>query len=505
MLEHSELIRNRYEKAKALRAKNINPYANRFIPTHTSQEILNNSEQLIATEQKVVIAGRILTIRSFGKAAFFHVMDGKGKIQAFVKSGMMPDEEFALFREFIDSGDIVGIEGVVFRTKTGEVTVLAQRLHLLTKSVRPLPEKWHGLRDTDVRYRQRYVDLIVNEDVYKTFEMRSKIMSACRRYLDGRGYMEVETPMMHPIYGGAFARPFLTYHNTLDIQLYLRIAPELYLKRLLVGGFEKVYEINRNFRNEGISVQHNPEFTMLELYTAFWDYMDTAALLEDMLKAIARDVLGTTKITYQDDEIDLSPPDGWKRMTILEAIQATLGLRLKWGESPDDIRAKIGQISGLNAAEFNDLGSVDLILKLFDQKVEPTLIQPTFIMGYPRAKSPLAKTRPDDPLVAERFELFVGRLEVANAYSELNDPAEQLQRFQEQAKRRAAGDAEAMCVDEDYVRALEYGMPPASGLGVGMDRLVMLFTDCSSIRDVILFPTLRPEGGRPAKTENEKP
>jgi len=505
MLERSPLIQNRYDKVDAIRKKNIIPYVNRFAPTHNSQEILDNAEHFISTEQKVVIAGRVLTVRSFGKAAFFHILDGKGKIQAFVKSGMMPDEEFALFKEFIDSGDIVGVEGVVFRTKTGEVTVLAQRLHLLTKSVRPLPEKWHGLRDTDTRYRQRYVDLIVNEGVHKTFEMRSKIMSACRRYLDGRGYMEVETPMMQPLYGGALARPFLTYHNTLDIQLYLRIAPELYLKRLLVGGFEKVYEINRNFRNEGISIRHNPEFTMLELYTAFWDYTDTAALLEDMLKAIAKDILGMTKVIYQGDEIDLNPPDGWKRMTILEAIRAALGLSLRWDEPPDDIRVKIGQISGLNVAELKDLDSVDLILKLFEQKVEPTLIHPTFIMGYPRVKSPLAKTKPDDPLVAERFELFIGRLEVANAYSELNDPAEQLQRFQEQARRRAAGDAEAMCVDEDYVRALEYGMPPASGLGVGMDRLVMLFTDCCSIRDVILFPTLRPEGGRPAKTENEKP
>ena len=503
MLERSELIQNRYNKVDALRQKGINPYINRFDPTHSSQSILDNADALITSEQKVVIAGRVLTIRSFGKAAFFHVMDGSGKIQAFIKSGMLPDEDFALFKEILDSGDIVGIAGIVFRTKTGEITVLAQRLCLLTKSVRPLPEKWHGLRDTDKRYRQRYVDLIVNEDVHKTFETRSRIISSCRRYLDERGYMEVETPMMQPIYGGALARPFVTHHNTLDMDLFLRIAPELYLKRLLVGGFEKVYEINRNFRNEGISIRHNPEFTMLELYTAYWDYKNTAELLEEMIRTIAQDVLGDTKFIYQGDEIDLAPANGWKRLTMLEAIKAETGHDLHWDEPANAIRLKIGHLIEAPEGKVKDLSAADLIIELFEQKVEPALIQPTFIMEFPKSKSPLAKTKPDDPLVAERFELFMGKLEIANAYSELNDPAEQLLRFQEQARRRAAGDSEAMCIDEDYVRALEHGMPPASGLGVGMDRVAMLFTDSYSVRDVILFPTLRPETGQPSSDEAE--
>ncbi|MBN1903315.1 lysine--tRNA ligase [Candidatus Sumerlaeota bacterium] len=496
MLEKTELIQNRYNKLASLREKNINPFVNRFIPGCYSTDVLQNADTWIASEEKLTVSGRILTIRTFGKAAFFHIQDSKGKIQIFIKKGELPDDQFDLFRDFIDSGDIVGIEGIVFRTKTGETTILARQLILLTKSVRPLPEKWHGLRDTDTRYRQRYVDLIVNLETRKSFELRSKIISSCRRYLDGKGYMEVETPMMQPIPGGALAKPFVTFHNALGIPLYLRIAPELYLKRLVVGGFDKIYEINRNFRNEGLSVRHNPEFTMLELYTAGWDYRDTAALVEDMIKSIVREVLGTTKITYQGDEIDLNPPGGWKRMTMLEAIKSITGLELSWGESLESV---VGKVKGnLHESEgaLKDKTTAELILALFEEKVEPTLIQPTFIMEFPKEKSPLAKSKPGDPLVAERFEFFVGKLETANAYSELNDPEEQLTLFEEQARRREKGDQEAMCIDEDYIRALEYGMPPASGLGVGMDRLTMLCTDASSIRDAILFPILRPETGR---------
>ena len=504
MLERSELIRNRYNKIDALRQKNINPFVNRFIPTNHSVDILARADALISSEEKVTIAGRILTIRTFGKAAFFHIQDGCGKIQVFIKKGILSDDDFTLFSEYMDSGDIVGIEGIIFKTKTGETTVLAHRLILLSKCVRPLPEKWHGLKDTDTRYRQRYVDLIVNREVHKLFETRSRIITSCRRYLDEQEYMEVETPMMQPIYGGALARPFTTFHNALGIPLFLRIAPELYLKRLVVGGFDKVYEINRNFRNEGISVRHNPEFTMLELYTAYWDYTDTARLLEDMIKYIVRDVTGITRIKYQGDEIDLDPPGGWRRLTILEAIKSSLKIDLDWEEPAALVLGKIRDLIHDKEGALKDRSTAELILELFEQKVEPTLAQPTFIMEYPREKSPLAKTKPGNPGVAERFELFIGRLEVANAYSELNDPAEQMARFQEQARRREAGDMEAMCIDEDYIRALEYGMPPASGLGVGMDRLVMLLTDSSSVRDVILFPVLRPEGGRTKEEEEEE-
>jgi len=501
MLERTELIQNRYNKAEALRENKVNPYVNRFVPTHKSADILENAEAMIDSEEKVSVAGRILTIRTFGKAAFFHILDGKGKIQVFVKKGMIPDEDFSLFKEYIDAGDIVGAQGTVFTTKTGEITVLAKKLFLLSKSVRPLPEKWHGLKDTDTRYRQRYVDLIVNREVQKTFELRSRIIASCRKFLDSKGYIEVETPMMQPIYGGALARPFVTHHNALGIDLFLRIAPELYLKRLVVGGFDKVYEINRNFRNEGISVRHNPEFTMLELYTAYWDYNDTATLLEDMIRFIVKDILGTTKITYQGEEIDLDPTGGWKRMTILEAIKTYLDIELSWEEPKQSVISKIKDHIHESHGALKDKTAAELILELFEEKVEHQLTQPCFIMEFPKEKSPLAKSKPDEPNVAERFELFVGSLEMANAYSELNDPAEQLTRFEEQAKRRQQGDMEAMCIDEDYIRALEYGMPPASGLGVGMDRLAMLLSDSSSIRDVILFPTLRPESGRVKKEE----
>jgi lysyl-tRNA synthetase, class II len=503
MLERTELIQNRYNKVDALRDMDINPYVNRFCPTHTSIGVLDNADELIASEDKAIVAGRILTIRKFGKAAFFHIQDAKGKIQVFIKKGIIPDEDFALFKENIDSGDIAGVEGVVFRTKTDEVTVLAHHLVLLSKSVRPMPEKWHGLKDLDTRYRQRYVDLIVNRDVKKTFELRSKIVNVFRQYLDEKGYLEVETPMMQQISGGAVARPFITHHNALGIDLFLRIAPELYLKRLLVGGFEKIYEINRNFRNEGLSIRHNPEFTMMELYTAFWDYNDTADLLEDLIKTVAKEAIGKTKVTFQGDEIDLDPPGGWKRITVLDAVKEATGIDFSWDEDEKSVMEKVKGLIQRSEGALKDMSSEEIIMEVFEEKVEPTLVQPTIVMEYPKVKSPLAKSREDDPNVAERFELFIGHLELANAYSELNDPAEQLARFQDQARRQDKGDVEAMSIDEDYIRALEYGMPPASGLGIGIDRLVMILTDSASIRDVILFPTLRPEGGR-KKEENEE-
>ena len=503
MLERNDIIQNRYDKVEELRKGGMNPYVNRFLPTHKSTDILEKPEEYVDTEKKVIVAGRILTIRTFGKAAFFHIQDVMGKIQVFIKKGILPEEDFSLFKTSIDAGDIVGVEGTVFRTKTEEVTVLAGRLFLLSKSVRPLPEKWHGLKDTDTRYRRRYVDLIVNRDVKASFEKRSRIISAMRRFLDDKGYVEVETPMMQPIFGGALAKPFSTFHNALGIELYLRIAPELYLKRLVVGGLEKVYEINRNFRNEGISVRHNPEFTMLELYTAYWDYNDTASLLEEMISSIAIEVAGSAKITYQGREIDLAPPDGWRRVTILEAIKDELGIELAWEEPAESVREKIGSLLPMSEGELKAMSAVDMIMDLFEEKVESSFIQPTILKDFPKAKSPLAKSKQGDENIAERFELFIGGLEMANAYSELNDPGEQLERFREQLKRREEGDQEAMCVDEDYIRALEYGMPPASGLGVGIDRLVMLLTDSSSIRDVILFPTLRPESGRDREEGDE--
>ncbi len=488
-----EIIKNRYQKAEALRKQGINPFINRYTPEQKSSEILANADELISSEQPVSVAGRVLAIRTLGKAAFFHMQDGTGKIQIYVKQGMVSDEGYRLLKQYIDTGDIVGIQGTVFRTKTGEVTVGARQLQLLTKSMRPLPEKWHGLRDQETRYRQRYVDLIVNENVRRTFELRSKIVGSFRRYLDSQGYIEVETPMMQPVYGGALARPFTTYHNALDMPLFLRIAPELYLKRLVVGGFEKVYEINRNFRNEGISTQHNPEFTMLELYTAYWDYTDMMQFLEKMIKVVCQDVLCCLQFDYQGEKINLEAK--WEYFTVLKAIERTTGLRLRWSHSKDEIRSALGK--RIEADE--GLSPPELIMALFEQEVEPQLVQPTIITEFPRALSPLAKHKPDDPLVAERFELFIGRLETANAYTELNDPREQYERFQEQAELRKAGKLEAFMMDEDYIRALEYGMPPTCGLGVGVDRLVMLLTNCSSIRDSILFPLMRPES--PSSTQ----
>jgi lysyl-tRNA synthetase class 2 len=492
MLDRNEIIDGRYQLISRLRQSGVNPFAHRYVPTHQSSQILQDAESLIKSETPVRVAGRVLAVREFGRASFFHLLDDSGRIQVYVRQDVLGEDGMRFFKEFVDTGDIVAIEGTVFRTKTGEVTIAAKSLRLLTKAVRPLPEKWHGLRDQEIRYRQRYVDLIVNERVKQTFLKRSHIITALREFLDAEGYVEVETPIMQPVYGGALARPFLTHHNALDMTLYLRIAPELYLKRLTVGGFDKVYEINRSFRNEGISIKHNPEFTMLELYTAYWDYTDTMQLVERMIKNVCQKVLGTLNLVYQGEEIDLEPQ--WERITLLDAVERETGLKLHWNDDAAGVREKARQLIELRHPH---LSTAETILALFEEKVEPKLVRPTFVVEFPKETSPLAKRKENEPEVAERFELFVGRLEIANAYSELNDPEEQYEIFKQQMAKRQAGDLEAFMMDEDYIRALEYGMPPASGLGVGIDRLVMLLTDSSSIREVIAFPLMRPESAEP--------
>jgi lysyl-tRNA synthetase class 2 len=481
----NEIMKVRLQKLDEIRSMGINPYGQKYNYTHHSQQIKDNFEQL--EEQNVNIAGRIMAIRGHGKAAFFDVQDDKGRIQVYIKKDNVDEKIFELFKK-LDIGDIVGIEGKVFKTHKGEISVSAENLTLLAKSLRPLPEKWHGLKDVDTRYRQRYVDLIVNPEVKKTFMIRSKIIKTMRDYLDERGFIEVETPVMSPLAGGAAARPFITHHNALNIDLYLRIATELYLKRLIVGGFEKVYEIGKDFRNEGISIKHNPEFTMMELYQAYADYHDMMKLTEDMISHIALNVLGTTRVVYQGEEIDLTPP--WERMTMVEAVKRYTGIDFDLVKSDEEAR-KIAR--DLHIEELGEHDTKGKILNLiFEEKVEQNLVQPTFIMDYPIEISPLAKKKEDNPAFTYRFEAFITRREMANAFSELNDPIDQRERFLQQLKEREAGDEEAHVFDEDFINALEYGMPPTGGLGIGIDRLVMLLTDSYSIRDVILFPTMRP-------------
>ncbi|MGQ9558285.1 MAG: lysine--tRNA ligase [Desulfurispora sp.] len=480
----NELLRVRREKLADLRARGIEPYGEKYERTHVSRQIIDNYDSLEG--QEVTIAGRIISRRVQGKAGFAHLQDGAGKIQVYARLNDMGEEAYDLFTR-LDIGDIIGVQGKVFKTRMGEITVAIKDFQLLAKSLRPLPEKWHGLKDVELRYRQRYVDLIVNPEVKETFVLRSKIIQAIRNYLEQQGFLEVETPMMHPIAGGAAARPFITHHNALDMKLYLRIAPELYLKRLLVGGFEKVYEINRNFRNEGISTKHNPEFTMLELYQAYADYQDMMQLTESMISEVSLKTLGTTKVVYEDAHIDLTPP--WNRLPMLEAVQKYSGLN--FGEIKTDAAARLAAREiGVEVEEQDTWGSV--LNKVFEDKVEPNLIQPTFITDYPVEISPLAKRMSDRPGLTYRFELFIYGREMANAFSELNDPLDQKERFLKQVEKRKAGDEEAHMMDEDYITALEYGMPPAGGLGIGIDRLVMLLTNSSSIRDVILFPLMRP-------------
>ena len=493
----NEPIRARHEKLSALRSAGIDPFGGRFPVTHwalpLADRLRNAGEEELKGFEPVRLAGRVVAFRHHGKSCFAHLMDHTGRIQLYARADRL-GEDYAGFTD-VDLGDFVGVTGEMFRTRTGELTVAVKAFTFLSKSLRPLPEKWHGLKDVETRYRQRYVDLIVNADVRAIFLLRARLVAAIRRFLDTRGFLEVETPMMQPIPGGAIARPFKTHHNALGMDLYLRIAPELYLKRLVVGGFERVYEINRNFRNEGISTQHNPEFTMLEFYQAYADYTDLMELTEALFAELAQSVLGTLALRWGEHAIDLTPP--WRRLGFFEGLAEALGMPVT-PETDAAALARAAEARGVRAA---DGAPWKLWKEVFERLVEPTLVQPTFVVDFPIELSPLAKRKRDNPALVDRFELFVGRREMANAYSELNDPIDQLGRFREQAQLLARGDEEAHWLDEDYVRALEYGMPPAAGEGIGIDRLVMLFADQPSIREVILFPQLRPQGGRAGEAD----
>lgn len=484
--ELNELMKVRRQKLDDLRARGLDPFGGRFERTHLSSEIINGIDELEG--QSVSVAGRIMAIRGHGKATFMDLLDLGGKIQIYGKLDQLGDEGYGLFIS-LDIGDIVGVRGKVFRTRRGEITVGAESFVLLTKCLRPLPEKWHGLKDVDLRYRQRYLDLIVNPESREVFIRRSRIIKAIRDYLDQQGFLEVETSCMHPIAGGAAARPFITHHNALDMDLYLRIAIELYLKRLIVGGLEKVYEIGRVFRNEGISTRHNPEFTMLELYQAYADYTDMMDLTERLIYNVAMEILGTPFLRGYDREIDLTPP--WPRVPMVELIRTHTGV--DFDSVTSDVEShKVARDLGVEVDESAPRGKV--IFAIYEELVEPKLVSPTFVIDYPVEVSPLAKRKKDDPRYAYRFELIITGREIANAFSELNDPIDQRDRFIQQLKEREAGDEEAHMFDEDFLRALEYGMPPTGGLGIGVDRLIMLLTGAESIRDVILFPTMRPRG-----------
>jgi lysyl-tRNA synthetase class 2 len=483
--EFNEQMRVRLSKIEAMREKGQNPFGGRFDRTHCSTDILDGYDALEG--QIVSIAGRVMTKRDMGKAGFIHIQDAAGRIQAYIRVNDVGEQAYNMFKS-MDIGDIVGISGTVFKTRTGEISVHAQVFELLSKALRPLPEKWHGLKDVDARYRQRHVDLIINPKIREVFAKRSHIIREIRVFLNQKGFLEVETPIFHTIPGGAAARPFITHHNTLNMDLYLRIALELHLKRLIVGGFEKVYEIGRVFRNEGLSTRHNPEFTMMELYQAYADYKDMMDITEALIAHVARKVLGTTQVVYQETEIDLTPP--WRRRTMAELVMEHTGLN--YGAWADDAAAREAVAAlGLKVGKAATRGQA--LNLLFEEKVEARLVQPTFVMDYPVEISPLAKKKASDPGLTDRFELFVTGREFANAFSELNDPLDQRERFMRQVEQRALGDEEAHRMDEDFISVLETGMPPTGGLGIGIDRLIMLLTDSPAIRDVLLFPTMRPE------------
>ncbi len=482
----NQLLQIRRDKLAKLKAEGKDPFEiTKFNRTHTSKQIVENYDELEGKD--VTIAGRIMAKRIMGKASFCHIQDGEGKIQSYVSINELGEESYKQFKED-DIGDIIGITGFVFKTRTGEVSIHAKSVTLLSKSLRPLPEKYHGLKDTDLRYRQRYVDLIVNPEVKDTFLKRIQILREVKNILNEKGYLEVETPILNTIAGGAAARPFITHHNTLDMDMYLRIANELYLKRLIVGGFDKVYEMGRMFRNEGMDIKHNPEFTNIELYSAYEDYNDMMDITEEIISKVAQRVLGTTKITYQGTEIDLTP--SWKRISMIDSIKEVTGIDFNKIDTDEQALAAAKELN----VEIDELKLTrgEIINQIFEAKVEETLIEPTFIYDYPVEVSPLTKRKPSDPRLTERFEVFIGAREYGNAYSELNDPIDQYERFKKQMEAREAGDEEANMMDEDFINALEYGMPPTGGLGIGIDRLVMLLTDSSSIRDVLLFPTMKP-------------
>lgn len=480
----NELMRVRREKMAAIASRGIEPFGRKYSASHHADEVLNKFAELEG--QKVRLAGRVMAVRGHGKASFAHLMDMSGKVQLYFRQDVLGEELYQTF-ELIDIGDIIGVEGEVFRTQKGEISVKVFGFDFLSKSLKPLPEKWHGLKDVEMRYRQRYLDLIVNPEVRDTFVLRSRIIQAMRRYLDGCGFLEVETPILHPIAGGAAARPFITHHNALNMKLYMRIAPELYLKRLIVGGFEKVYELGRVFRNEGISIKHNPEFTMMELYQAYADHEDIMRLTEQIVANVAQTVLGTTKITYQGQEIDLTPP--WNRISMPEAIKKYSGEDFSNVKTVEEARA-IADRLGVKYEPSQGIGGI--LNNVFEEVAEEHLIQPTFITGHPTEISPLAKRNKENPDITDRFEAFIFAREIANGFSELNDPIDQKERFAAQVAQRESGDDEAHPMDEDYINALEYGLPPTGGLGIGIDRLVMFLTDNYSIRDVLLFPHMRP-------------
>ncbi len=492
MEELNDILLQRRAKVDEFREQGINPFANDFIVSHDAAQVKeahaeHDAAALESCEQDYAVAGRIMARRDFGKAAFIQIQDRTGRLQVFVRQDEIGDETFQHFRK-LDIGDIVGVTGRMFRTKTNELSLRAASLRLLTKSLQVMPEKWHGLTDVETRYRQRYLDMIVNPQVRDTFQKRSRIISLIRNYMVQNDFLEVETPMMQPVAGGATAKPFVTHHNTLKMDLFLRIAPELYLKRLVVGGFERVFEINRSFRNEGISIQHNPEFTMIEFYQAYATYQTLMDFTEKLVCHLAQEVVGNLVIPYGGKEVDLTAP--WDRLTLKESI-------VKYGDIDPALLEDKAQTFGYARSlglEFDDnIGHGKLLTEIFDEVVEPKLWNPTFITEYPTEVSPLSRKNDANPEVVDRFELFIVGRELANAFSELNDPIDQKERFLGQLAEKEAGDEEAHAMDEDYIRALEYGLPPTAGEGIGIDRLVMLLTDSASIRDVILFPQLRPE------------
>ncbi|WP_082235802.1 lysine--tRNA ligase [Halobacillus massiliensis] len=488
--ELNDQMQVRREKLNSYKEKGLDPFGSKFERTALAEELKAqydefSKEELEEKQAPATVAGRIMTKRGKGKAGFAHIQDLSGQIQLYVRKDAIGEDAYEIFKS-ADIGDIVGVSGEMFKTNVGELSVKANEFQILTKSLRPLPEKFHGLKDVEQRYRQRYLDLITNPDSRDTFVLRSKIIQSMRRYLDGLGFLEVETPMMHSIPGGASARPFVTHHNALDMELYMRIAIELHLKRLIVGGMEKVYEIGRVFRNEGVSTRHNPEFTMIELYEAYADYHDIMSLTEELIAHIAKDVLGTSKVEYNGEEIDLEPK--WTRLHMVDAVKEYTGVDF-WQQMSDDEAKALAKEHGIEIKDTMAFGHI--VNEFFEQKVEEKLIQPTFVYGHPIEISPLAKKNPEDPRFTDRFELFIVGREHANAFSELNDPIDQRERFEGQLKEREEGNDEAHLMDEDFLESLEYGMPPTGGLGIGIDRLVMLLTNSASIRDVLLFPQMR--------------
>jgi lysyl-tRNA synthetase class 2 len=497
MNTETDQIVQRRENLEELKRLGIDPYPRKFDPETTIDALVaahgeKTGAELEAAQIRTRVAGRILGILRYCKANFLVLSDGQARVQVYIRQDSLSPRDFQI-QKLLDFGDCVGVEGRLFRTRTNEFTIWADKLAFLAKCLLPLPEKWHGLQDIEIRYRQRYLDLIVNPESRRVFEVRSRVIAAFRDFLTGRGFLEVETPMMQPIAGGALARPFVTHHNALDMKLFMRIAPELYLKRLTVGGIEKVFEINRNFRNEGISTQHNPEFTMLEFYWAYADYHDLMVLTEEMVAFVAMKAVGAEEVAFGEHRISFKAP--FRRMSLREAARSAAARKLGRDVTMEELRSREGAAAIARQLQLEiapSMGAGKLAAEIFEALCEDELMQPTFVYDIPTDVSPLAKQKPDDPDTTERFELYVGGFELANAFSELNDPVEQRRRFQEQLESRNAGDEEAHAMDEDYIRALEYGMPPAGGEGVGIDRLVMLLTNSQSIRDVILFPLMRP-------------